>query len=100
MIINTYLIHYSKVPEAILIQTLEKGTESLAMRRKAEYHLFTRSELKFLSEFTLNPPPHYRHGSEPKISPRYGLCILSSQQRGAAPLKHLASPRVHIQGVP
>ena len=33
-----------KVPEAILIQTLEKGTESLAMRRKAEYHLFTRSE--------------------------------------------------------
>ena len=33
-----------QVPEAILIQTLEKGTESLAMRRKAEYHLFTRSE--------------------------------------------------------
>ena len=54
MIINTYLIHHSKVPEAILIQTLEKGTESLAMRRKAEYHLFTRSELEFLSEFTLN----------------------------------------------
>ena len=53
MIINTYLIHYSKVPEAILIQTLEKGTESLAMRRKAEYHLFTRSELEILSEFTL-----------------------------------------------
>ena len=35
---------FFKVPEAILIQTLEKGTESLAMRRKAEYHLFTRSE--------------------------------------------------------
>ena len=53
MIINTYLNHHSKVPEAILIQTLEKGTESLAMRRKAEYHLFTRSELEILSEFTL-----------------------------------------------
>ena len=33
-----------QVPEAILIQTLEKGTESLALRRKAEYHLFTNSE--------------------------------------------------------
>ena len=66
MIINTYLIHHSKVPEAILIQTLEKGTESLAMRRKAEYHLFTRSELEFMSEFSLNLHLISDMGANPK----------------------------------
>ena len=34
-----------KVPEAILIQTLEKGTEGLVMRRKEEWHLWQNSEL-------------------------------------------------------
>ena len=33
-----------QVPEAILIQTLEKGTEGLAMRRKEEYHLWQKSK--------------------------------------------------------
>lgn len=32
-----------QVPEAILIQTLEKGTEGLAMRRKEEFHLWQRN---------------------------------------------------------
>ena len=32
-----------KVPEAILIQTLEKGTEGLVMRRKEEWHLWQNS---------------------------------------------------------
>ena len=34
-----------QVPEAILIQTLEKGTEGLALRRKEEYKLWENSEL-------------------------------------------------------
>jgi hypothetical protein len=33
-----------QVPEAILIQTLEKGTEGLAQRRKEEYALWENSE--------------------------------------------------------
>ena len=33
-----------QVPEAILIQTLEKGTEGLVMRRKEEYHLWQNSK--------------------------------------------------------
>jgi len=32
-----------QVPEAILIQTLEKGTEGLAIRRKEEFHLWQRN---------------------------------------------------------
>ena len=35
---------FLKVPEAILIQTLEKGTEGLVMRRKEEWHLWQNSE--------------------------------------------------------
>lgn len=38
-----------QVPEAILIQTLEKGTQGLAQRRKEEYKLWEHSEfLQFL----------------------------------------------------
>ena len=33
-----------QVPEAILIQTLEKGTEGLAQRRREEYALWENSE--------------------------------------------------------
>ena len=33
-----------QVPEAILIQTLEKGTQGLAQRRKEEYKLWENSE--------------------------------------------------------
>ena len=33
-----------QVPEAILIQTLEKGTEGLVMRRKEEWHLWQNSK--------------------------------------------------------
>ena len=33
-----------QVPEAILIQTLEKGTQGLAQRRKEEYKLWELSE--------------------------------------------------------
>ena len=33
-----------QVPEAILIQTLEKGTQSLAQRRKEEYELWEHSK--------------------------------------------------------
>lgn len=33
-----------QVPEAILIQTLEKGTQGLAKRRKEEYKLWENSE--------------------------------------------------------
>ena len=60
------LTEFLQVPEAILIQTLEKGTESLALRRKAEYHLFTRSEhtchdvpplLETPPAITHSPPP-------------------------------------------
>ena len=32
------------MPEAILIQTLEKGTQGLAQRRKEEYKLWELSE--------------------------------------------------------
>ena len=32
-----------QVPEAILIQTLEKGTQGLAQRRKEEYRLWENS---------------------------------------------------------
>ena len=38
-----------QVPEAILIQTLEKGTEGLAQRRKEEYKLWENSK------FRMNP---------------------------------------------
>ena len=34
-----------QVPEAILIQTLEKGTQGLAQRRKEEYKLWENSEI-------------------------------------------------------
>ena len=34
-----------QVPEAILIQTLEKGTQGLAQRRKEEYRLWENSTL-------------------------------------------------------
>ena len=34
-----------QVPEAILIQTLEKGTEGLAQRRKEEFKLWENSKL-------------------------------------------------------
>ena len=33
-----------QVPEAILLQTLEKGTQGLALRRKEEYKLWENSE--------------------------------------------------------
>lgn len=33
-----------QVPEAILIQTLEKGTQGLAQRRKEEYKLWEHSK--------------------------------------------------------
>ena len=36
-----------QVPEAILIQTLEKGTQGLAQRRKEEYKLWENSKLEF-----------------------------------------------------
>ena len=36
-----------QVPEAILIQTLEKGTQGLAQRRKEEYKLWELSEYIF-----------------------------------------------------
>ena len=39
-----------KVPEAILIQTLEKGTEGLVMRRKEEWHLWQNSEFKLIMQ--------------------------------------------------
>ena len=35
-----------QVPEAILIQTLEKGTEGLAQRRKEEYKLWENSKFR------------------------------------------------------
>ncbi len=35
-----------QVPEAILIQTLEKGTEGLAQRRKVEFALWENSKAK------------------------------------------------------
>jgi hypothetical protein len=34
-----------QVPEAILLQTLEKGTQGLALRRKEEYKLWENSEM-------------------------------------------------------
>ena len=33
-----------QVPEAILLQTLEKGTQGLALRRKEEYKLWENSK--------------------------------------------------------
>ena len=38
-----------QVPEAILIQTLEKGTQGLAQRRKEEYRLWENSKFFFTS---------------------------------------------------
>ena len=35
-----------QVPEAILIQTLEKGTQGLARRRKEEFKLWENSKFK------------------------------------------------------
>ena len=54
-----------QVPEAILIQTLEKGTESLALRRKAEYHLFSRSSYIPL-DFCSPLPSFSDMGAHPK----------------------------------
>ena len=41
-----------QVPEAILIQTLEKGTQGLAQRRKEEFRLWENSKL-LLSFFVI-----------------------------------------------
>ena len=38
-----------QVPEAILIQTLEKGTQGLAQRRKEEYKLWEHSKTLLLT---------------------------------------------------
>ena len=43
-----------QVPEAILIQTLEKGTEGLVMRRKEEWHLWQNSKEILIAETFYN----------------------------------------------
>ena len=54
---------YVKVPEAILIQTLEKGTEGLVMRRKEEWHLWQNSEAINNVRLLRFSYPLFRHGS-------------------------------------
>lgn len=54
-----------KVPEAILIQTLEKGTEGLVMRRKEEWHLWQNSEFILLTQGYSLSRFFSRHGSQP-----------------------------------
>ena len=70
-----------QVPEAILIQTLEKGTEGLVMRRKEEYHLWQNSKiwLSFSPFVTLvrqtweqtlsHPSAQPSHSADPTLRP-------------------------------
>ena len=49
-----------QVPEAILIQTLEKGTQSLAQRRKEEYELWEHSKKYILHFVTFSKKIFYQ----------------------------------------
>ena len=93
-----------QVPEAILIQTLEKGTEGLAQRRKEEYKLWENSKFRINPSFILTLPIckrgcHFRYGGEQQVCSRDRLRIFKAQQGGPQPFQHKSAIGVHLESV-
>ena len=98
-----------QVPEAILIQTLEKGTQGLARRRKEEYKLWESSKFESGNIFRLRKLSaqhleflftNFRHGGGLPVPAGHRLRLLPPQRGGPQPVQHLAPPGIHVKGLP
>ena len=90
-----------QVPETILIQTLEKGTEGLIKRRREEYLLWEHSKSKGLFEsrecvviwryfFS------FRHGRRSSFIAGHRLRLFQTESSGIVSLQHVSASRIHV----